>query len=146
MKEIPSGLCDRCRGTGAILAGGPATGRGHALRAKPCPSCRPRDARPVLCIPVVRGGVERYELIRPGLSEEREALDFLLASEDPEPSHVAAAIDALVAEAEHRGVRWGLDHCHDLGVARGLGNPNTTTDRNAVVNRVATDARNRLVR
>lgn len=136
--------CASCRGTGEIFAGGP-TGGGRATQAKLCPICCGAP-RPVLCLEVVRGGVARYELIQTIASEEREHLMNLLRSADPEPSAVHTAIDALIAAAEHRGVRWGLDHCHDLAVARGLGNPNVSTDRDAVAIQVATQARAKLSR
>lgn len=48
--------------------------------------------------------------------------------------------------AEDRGVRWGLDYCHDLAVAAVHGRPNTTEDREAVAARVGARARAALGR
>jgi hypothetical protein len=54
--------------------------------------------------------------------------------------------EQLAETAEERGVRWGLDHCHDLAVSAGYGKPNTSTDRNAVAAQVAARARAALGR
>lgn len=77
---------------------------------------------------------------------EQTARDFAAKTDYPKNARalmrqVLLLLDRRIRQAENRGVRWGLDHCHDLAVARGHGNPNTTTDRDAVAAKVADQAR-----
>lgn len=77
---------------------------------------------------------------------EQAARDFAAKNEYPKSARmlmrkVLLLLDRRVRQAEDRGVRWGLDHCHDLAVAAGLGRPNTTVDRDAVAAEVAARAR-----
>mgnify|MGYP001587930727 CR=1 FL=1 len=84
--------------------------------------------------------------------DRRDLLDLLSKAEQRADAAEGAyaAVEKLrmetIQQAEERGVRWGLDHCHDLAVIAGWGKPNTSVDRAAVTAQVAARARREPVR